>query len=139
MTEVDFYILAREDPAERPNFACRLVDKAFRQGHRVYLHAANEQQAHQLDELLWGFRPQSFLPHGLLGAEHSDRIAIGWGNDPAEHDDVMINLDLAVPDFVGRFRRVAEVVVQAPAVAEPLRKSYRFYKDRGYPLTNHRL
>jgi DNA polymerase-3 subunit chi len=139
MTEVDFYILDQEDPGERPAFACRLVDKAFRQGHRVYVHTDDETQARQLDDMLWSFRPQSFVPHGLLGSEDAERVAIGWGSDPADHDDVMVNLGLSVPDFVGRFHRVAEVVVQANGIREPLRESFRFYKDRGYPLNNHRL
>jgi DNA polymerase-3 subunit chi len=51
----------------------------------------------------------------------------------------MINLNLTVPDFVGRFSRVMEVVVQAPAVRDPLRASYKFYQDRGYPLNNNRM
>lgn len=138
MTEVDFYILPHTEPEQRDLFACRLAEKAFRQGHRVYLHTADAESATQLDELLWNFRPQSFLPHALLD-DSSDRVVIGWHDHPGDHSDVMINLALSVPAFIGRFARVAEVVVQSPHVRDPLRKSYAFYKDRGYPLRNNRL
>ncbi|MCZ6829401.1 MAG: DNA polymerase III subunit chi [Gammaproteobacteria bacterium] len=137
MTEVDFYILDAEAPAERKHFACRLADKAFQQGHNVYIHTGDEASAREMDELLWSFRPQSFLPHSVLGGEHDEHVAIGWQMDPAHHNDVMINLSLSVPEFVGRFRRVTEVVVTTPDIRDPLRKSWKYYQDRGYPLNKH--
>ena len=139
MTRVDFYVLPQEDPGERQRFACRLAEKAFREGHRVYLHTADKPAADELDTLLWGFRKQSFLPHGLLGSDDAEHLGIGWGEDPGEHHDLMINLALAVPDFVGRFERVLEIVVQDPSVREPLRESWKRYKHFGYPLKQHEL
>jgi DNA polymerase-3 subunit chi len=139
MTEVDFYILDAESPDQRKDFACRLAAQVFRQGHQVYIHTDDEPAAREMDDLLWSFRPDSFLPHSLLGGEHADRVAIGWQADPSPHSDVMINLGLSVPEFVGRFRRVTEVVVTQAAIRDPLRKSYKYYKDRGYPLKERRL
>jgi DNA polymerase-3 subunit chi len=139
VTEVDFYVLKENQPEQRPLFACRLADRAFREGHRVYLHTADESSGRDLDSLLWEFRPQSFLPHGLVGAEDAERVAIGWGNDPGAHDDIMINLDLKVPDFVGRFHRVLEIVVQHPTIQESLRASWRHYKHFGYPVKSNDL
>ena len=138
MTEVDFYILRETEPRERPRFACRLAERAFREGHRIYIHVTNEAGARELDELLWSYKPQSFLPHGVLGGEPAP-IGIGWGDDPADHQDVMINLDLAVPDFVGRFQRVLEIVVQDPSVRDPLRASWQHYKHYGYPIKSNDL
>jgi len=139
VTEVDFYVLSAEPPAERDRFACRLADLAFKRGHGVYIHTASEDSARGIDELLWSFRPQSFVPHGLLGSSEAERVAIGWGEDPGEHHDVMINLGLSVPDFVGRFERVAEIVVQDPAIRDPLRDSWKRYKHYGYPITKRDL
>ena len=51
----------------------------------------------------------------------------------------MINLDLEVPDFIGRFERVLEIVVQAPAIRDPLRESWKRYKHFGYELNRHEL
>jgi DNA polymerase-3 subunit chi len=139
VTEVDFYILKAEDLEHRPRFACRLAERAFRRGHRVYLHTADEAAAREIDALLWSFKPQSFLPHGLTGSDEASRIGIGWGQDPGPHQDVMINLDLVVPEFVGRFQRVLEIVVQHPAIQDPLRASWRHYKHYGYPVKTNDL
>jgi DNA polymerase-3 subunit chi len=139
VTEVDFYILRDKEPERRSRFACRLAERAFRRGHTVYLHTADEASAREIDGLLWSFKPQSFLPHGLIGSDEASRIGVGWGPDPGEHQDVMINLDLAVPEFVGRFQRVLEIVVQHPDVQEPLRASWRHYKHFGYPVKTNDL
>ena len=139
MTEVDFYILQDAEPETRPTFACRLTEKAFRQGHRLYIHTEDAASAQQMDQLLWQFRAQSFLPHGLADGERDDPIVIGCADNPGDHADVLINLALRVPDFVGRFQRVAEVVTQAPQIREPLRQSARYYKDRGYPVKFNKL
>lgn len=139
MTEVDFYILEATSADARPAFACRLTDKAFRQGHRVYIHTQDPASAQQLDQLLWDFRPQSFLPHCLASTGADEPIVIGCSDSPGDHTDVLINLALQVPDFVGRFERVTEVVTQAPEIREPLRQSARYYKDRGYPVKFNKL
>ena len=139
MTRVGFYVVQDAAPAQRLAVAVRLADKAFGQGHRIYIHAEDRAQAEQLDRMLWDFRPASFLPHGLHGERHADTIAIGWGQEPAGHNDLLINLQAEVPAFFSRFQRVAEVVTQDPARIEALRSAWRFYRERGYPLEKHDL
>jgi DNA polymerase-3 subunit chi len=137
MTLVGFYVVQTATPGERLQVAARLADKAFQRGHRIYINAVDQKQAKELDTLLWSFRPSSFLPHGLYGQESSDTIAIGWGQEPENHNDLLINLQLEIPSFFSRFSRVAEVVTQEPRSLEALRKSWRFYQERGYQLEKH--
>ena len=139
MTRVGFYVVQNSDAGARLAIAARLTEKAFGQGLRVYINADSEAQARQLDELLWSFRPDSFLPHGVTGEEHAEKIAIGWGQEPANHDELLINLQLTIPPFFSRFHRVAEVVTQDPASLAALRASWTFYKERGYQLEKHDL
>ncbi|MEE4145560.1 MAG: DNA polymerase III subunit chi [Halieaceae bacterium] len=139
MTRVGFYVVQAADQAQRLQVAVRLADKAFQQGHRIFINATDEAQARTLDELLWTYRPASFLPHGLHGEAQSDTIAIGWGQEPLNHNDLLINLQLGIPGFFSRFRRVAEVVTQDPASLDALRRSWTFYKERGYQLEKHDL
>ncbi|MDT9643845.1 DNA polymerase III subunit chi, partial [Pseudomonas sp. JV245A] len=44
-----------------------------------------------------------------------------------------------VPAFAPRFARIAEVVVEDPAIRQAARESFRFYREQGYPLQDHRL
>ncbi|QFU76566.1 DNA polymerase III subunit chi [Halioglobus maricola] len=139
MTRVGFYVVQATEASQRLGVAARLADKAFAQGHRIYINAEDKAQAEALDELLWSFRPSSFLPHAMTGDPQSQQIAIGWGQDPGDHNDLLINLQLDIPAFFSRFQRVAEVVTQDEQSLAALRKSWVFYKDRGYQLEKHDL
>jgi DNA polymerase-3 subunit chi len=139
VTRVGFYVVQAAEQSQRLQVAARLAEKAFARGHRIYINATDRGQAEALDDLLWRFRPASFLPHGLVGSEHADAIAIGWGQDPETHNDLLINLQLEIPAFFSRFQRVAEVVTQDQESLAALRKAWTFYKDRGYQLEKHDL
>ena len=137
MTRVDFYILPQTAEEDRFQFACRLVEKAYRQGHHIYLHTRNETDAQLLDEQLWAFRAENFIPHQRLSEDSQGKIEIGCDADPQHQHDLLVNLDHQVPLFFSRFERVAEIVVQDDAVIKATRQHYGFYKERGYPLHNH--
>ena len=146
MTKVDFYILPADSIEQRHLFACRLVDKAFKLGHQIYLHTDNEAQAKALDDLLWSWRASSFIPHDIkapLAAQQKPAtIQVGYGDadqSAAEHNDLLINLTEQIPEFFSRFERVAEIVVQIPAITDATRNSFRFYRNRGYELESHDL
>jgi DNA polymerase-3 subunit chi len=144
MTRVDFYVLPDADPAQRPLLACKLAEKAYGQGLKVYIHTASEGEAQHLDELLWTFRAGSFLPHAIVkpGTDTGDEpapILLGHDHEPAGRTDVLINLGAEVPRFFGRFERVAELVDQRPELLAQSRERFRFYRERGYELNSHQL
>jgi hypothetical protein len=45
MSKVDFYILPTDSLSARLDFACKLCEKAWRLGHRVYLHCRTRRNA----------------------------------------------------------------------------------------------
>ena len=141
MTQVDFYVLPEGSREDRHQFTCRLANKAYGQGRRVYVHLGSEGDARRLDALLWTFREQSFVPHGLLGECDAGvtPVLLGWDGDPAGEDEVLINLRAEIPPFFSRFERVAEILDASAQVRSAGRERYRFYKDRGYPLDTHEL
>lgn len=141
MTRVDFYILQGEDERGRAQFACRLTEKAYLLGHRVYLHTESETQTRLLDELLWTFKQSSFLPHALDGPalNNAPPILLGHATETDAHSDVLINLAPTVPLFFSRFERVAEIVDQGEQRRQQGRERYCFYRDRGYELKSHQL
>jgi len=141
MTQVDFYILNGTQPGALPLFTCRLAEKAYKQGHQVYIHTDSGQQLQQLDDLLWTFRDGSFLPHGIHPAATPGEqpILLGHGDGPEGPGDVLLNLAAEVPSFFSSFNRVAELVGGDDRQVAAARSRYRFYKDRGYTLKTHNL
>ncbi|ALP52436.1 hypothetical protein Tel_04355 [Candidatus Tenderia electrophaga] len=145
MTRIDFYILEAEH-GNREQFACRIAEKAYRLGHGVYVHTSDARQAARLDELLWTFKQNSFIPHGIDGAspDPDAAVLIGHNGDAetsahAQGREVLINLDQQVPLFFSSFKRVAEVIDQHGDNKSSGRARYKFYRDRGYSLETHNI
>ena len=141
MTKVDFYLLGTGNNS-RALFACRLAEKVWRLGHRVYLLAADSPAANQLDELLWTFSQGSFVPHALYRQEEdadNHPVLIGHAEPPAALSDVLISLSAEVPAWFSRFTRVVEMVGASEDDKARARERFRFYRERGYPLETHNL
>jgi DNA polymerase-3 subunit chi len=141
MTQVDFYIVPGDSPENRLHFACRLTDKAYRLGNRVFIHTESAQQTRLLDDLLWTFQQNSFVPHSVYQdtAEVPPPVRLAHDVEPDASSDVLINLAADVPLFFSRFERVAELVNEDADVRRSGRNRYNFYKERGYPLRTHEI
>ncbi len=138
MTKVDFYILEKSSCQQ---VACRLAEKAYGLGKRIYIHTDTEQQTQHMDDLLWTFREGSFVPHQQhqVGSSSESPIQIGCHQSPETDCEVLINLATEVPLFFSRFLRVAELIGTNPTAKEQGRERFRFYRDRGYSLDTHKL
>ncbi|MGA3802342.1 DNA polymerase III subunit chi, partial [Pseudomonas fluorescens] len=69
MTKVDFYILPSADPSARLNSTFTLTEKAWRMGHRIYLHCSAAAPRDALDARLWAFKGENFVPHDTTDSE----------------------------------------------------------------------
>jgi DNA polymerase-3 subunit chi len=135
---VDFYLLPVDEPQARLGFACRLAEKAFHAGHRVYLHAADAAAVEALDDLLWSFRDSAFVPHERIDAAASHcPVLVGSGTEAPAQPEVLINLEDGVPAFFERFARVAEIVLNEPGARAAGRQRWNAYRERGCTLEHH--
>ena len=141
MTRVDFYVLPDPGVEAARRFACRLAYRAVTASSRIYVLTDSEADSRDLDELMWTYPDQQFLPHEVsVGDEQSPEgveVVIGHAAPADDAADVLINLSGGVPAFFGRFERVAEIITEATRDAG--RDRYKHYRDRGYPLYHHEL
>lgn len=138
MTKVSFYVLP--ETGQREQFACRLAEKAYKQGLAVHLQASDAANAALLDELLWTFRDGSFVPHALISAaDESTPVIIATNEAPLADSGLMINLSTDTNPHFSRFDRLAEIIDSASDSRDAGRARYKFYKDRGYELETHKL
>jgi len=109
VTQVDFYLLKDDSVQNRVRFACRLADKAYRLGNRVFIHTESAEQTRLLDDLLWTFQQNSFVPHAIYQAEQNNPppVLLAHNAEPDASSHVLINLAAEVPLFFSRFERVA--------------------------------
>lgn len=138
---VDFYLLASDQPDARWLVACRLLEKAYLKGHRVYVCCDNQHDAELLDELLWTFRDDSFVPHNLQGEgpEPPPPVQIGHDKEPRGFNDILLNMGQQIPSFYQKFKRVMELVGNVESAKELSREHYKEYRARGCELFTHNI
>jgi DNA polymerase-3 subunit chi len=68
--QVDFYHLTQL-PLERA--LPRIAERVIETGGRLLIVAGEAEQRARLDQLLWTYSPESFLPHGQAGGPDDDR------------------------------------------------------------------
>ncbi len=141
MPKIDFYLIPGPSDRERLAFACRLIEKIYKQQRRIYIHTENQTVAHHIDELLWTYREDSFLPHHLYGEgpDPAPPIQIGYNTVPDKHRDILINLSPAAPEFYNQFSRVLELISSDPVATAAGRERYKFYRTQGYDIATHKL
>lgn len=156
MTLIDFYVQENSKPNARQLLACKITEKAYKQGRKIYIHTDSEQQTSSMDKLLWTFRGGSFIPHAAASQNTAPQnkalqtannkqddenipVLIGHEAEPQCTPDVLINLSHEVPGFFSRFERVIELVTEDAEQKQKGRERYKFYRDRGYELRNHTL
>jgi DNA polymerase III subunit chi len=139
VTQIDFYILPETTSEARWLFACRLIDKVHRMGMRVLVAVDSEAEARQLDELLWTFKPESFIPHQLINSGKPTPVEITFTQEAGDHQNLLLNLSKTTPIYFSRFERMSEVVIQEPESLAASRTRFSFYKSRGYPIETRKL
>ncbi len=113
---VDFYLLPGDSLVALHQFCCRLTEKAWRLGNRVWLRTASDADSKRLDDLLWHFSDTSFVPHLCTGdADAADTPVVIGQHHPAANYDLLINLGHDIPSRSG-CKRIAEVLNDDPAI-----------------------
>ncbi|HZW13372.1 MAG TPA: DNA polymerase III subunit chi [Noviherbaspirillum sp.] len=135
MTRIDFHT----NIPDKLSYACRLVRKARAADCRIVLLAADRNELNALDQALWTFSEHDFLPHVLADDPLAANTPIVLtDSDTAElpHYHVLINLSAGTPAHFARFERMFEIISSDEADTLAGRDRFRFYKQRGYPLTH---
>lgn len=135
MTRIDFY----SNVPDKLAYACRLVRKARAAECRVVLLTRDRNELARLDQALWTFSEQEFLPHVPAGdplAATTPVILTDSDSADLPHYQLLINLSASTPAHFARFERMLEIISSDDADKAAGRERYRFYQQRGYPLTH---
>ena len=135
----DFYLIAKPRFREQPLLlVCELARKASDAGMATLVLARDAAQAEQLDDLLWSFDPDAFVPHQIAGAEIDEEeatVLIATPDLDVALRPLVINLrDTAVE---GEFDRVLEVVPADESARAPSRERWKQYAARGLDVSKH--
>jgi DNA polymerase III subunit chi len=135
MPRADFYLIAKPRFSEQPLLlVCELARKAYAAQQPTLVLTRDFSQAEALDDLLWSFDDDTFIPHQLAGDdddEHTAVLIVPPGVEtPAR--PLIINLREQCPESHGE--RVLEVVAADPAERDGSRVRWREYQRRGFEV-----
>ena len=139
MPRADFYLIAKPRFRDEPLLlVCELARKAHDAGLWTLVLARDAAQAEAIDDLLWAFDDDAYVPHQVAGQDDEDELApvlIAAPGTDAPLRPLLINLRDEAP--AGDFDRVLEVVPADPAARAPLRERWKHYQSRGFALDKH--
>lgn len=143
MIKVEFHILSEAGDVVRMRHACQLVDSLYAKNERCYMRATDSSGAQRLDDMLWTFRDQAFIPHEIVtptSPSHPRIMAlIGFETMPVSFASTLINIGDSVPDSLDTISQLLEVVDADPQHKQQARERYKQYRDRGYQLETKNL
>ena len=136
MPRADFYLIQKERFREEPLLlVCELAKRAYAANLPTLVLARDMPQAGALDDLMWAFDADEYLPHQIAGMDEGDDdtpILISTPDMDIPARPLLINLRDAAP--AGNFDRVLEVVPADPSARGPLRERWKHYQALGFDV-----
>ena len=139
MPRADFYLIDKPRFREQPLLlVCELARRGYAANLPILVLARDAAQAEAIDDLLWAFDPDEYLPHQIAGMDEGDDdtpILVATPQMDVPSRALLINLRDAAP--AGSFQRVLEVVPADPSARGPLRERWKHYQALGFELNKY--
>jgi DNA polymerase-3 subunit chi len=138
----DFYLLTQADITACLPTLCRILAKAYTQRQSVFVLTQSAQQAQALDELLWTFRDDSFIPHAIVTSIDSSDVPIGISHqlDLFAGQSILVNLTARTLDIAPLPQRLITLIPeQDETYKQQARQQYQQLKQAQHELHMHRI
>lgn len=134
----DFYLIAKPRFRDEPLLlVCELAKRAFAAQQPTLILARDHAQAEAIDELLWAFDEDAFIPHQLAGDDDDADTAVLIVPPGVDTPDRPLAINLREHCASGTFQRVLEVVPADEAERTGSRERWSEYKRRGCEIAKH--
>ncbi|MDR1057540.1 MAG: DNA polymerase III subunit chi [Coxiellaceae bacterium] len=138
IAKIAFYILNNDSSLKgRALYTCRIIEKAYFNNHKIYIHTSNQEEAQNFDLQLWTFSDISFIPHEIysLNSNLDVPITIGYGEEiTPEQKDILVNLTSEVVHSYQHFNHLIEVIPNDDQLKTLARQRFQIYQKAGCPI-----
>lgn len=135
MPRADFYLIDkprfRDDPLL---LVCELARRAFDGGQRTLILARSFDQAEQLDQKLWEFDADAFVPHQIAGDDDDAITPVLIVAPESQTADRPLVINLRDECAPGLFERVLEVVPADETDRAGSRARWKTYQQAGFDV-----
>lgn len=138
LANVSFYQLDRNDVDAKLKTACRLAAQAYTRSMSVFVLTDSEQVSERVDELLWDFPSDRFLPH-VINVEkptYPNLVRIHH-QVPDDSHYVLINLTEQPVAIAGKFERIFEIVLPQETDSATARRDH--YEKLNCTIQTHTI
>lgn len=135
MTDIQFYHLL-STPLERA--LPKLLEKAADANLRTVVLADSEEKVQQLNQLLWTYNPNAFLPHGSAKDGNKEHHPIYLTHTPENPNQaqLLVVTDGSALESFDDFTRVLDIFDGTDdAALQSARARWKAYGERGHALT----
>jgi len=138
MPRADFYLIDKPRFREQPLLlVCELAKRAYASQQPTLVLARDFEQAEAIDELMWAFDEDAFIPHQLAGDDDDANTAVLIVPPDVDTADRPLVINLREQCAPGQYQRVLEVVAADPAEREGSRLRWREYQRQGFEVSKH--
>ena len=137
MTKIDFYHLQNQT---LENVLPKLLEKSYQLGKKILVKIGNEERVDFINNLLWTYDEESFLPHGSKKDGHAEMQPI-WltsGNDNPNNAEFLFLTDGAQADCeeIAKFERVFNIFDGNSQIAvENARNLWKLLKQQSFDIS----
>jgi DNA polymerase III subunit chi len=120
-----------------------LLEKTMERGARALVKVGSEERLRVLDDLLWTYRDESFLPHGTAqdGAPEAQPILLTLEDDRPNHPAYLFLVDgAAPPDLSAMAHTTLERIILLfdgtdPDALDGARAQWKSWRETSHQLT----
>lgn len=135
MSDIRFYHLTRKTAEQA---LPELVSRAYAKGHRILVRCTDAEETQRLNDTLWTYNPESFLPHGTTRDGHPGQqpIFLTSGNDNPAGADVLMLMPGADSAGAEHFTLCCQLLNGADeAQITAARGLWKTWKEAGHAIT----
>jgi len=127
MAQISFYLF--ENSTERQvESVCRLCRKILNQHAHIWWYCVDSELQTELDEKLWSFDAQSFIPHGI--DQPNSPVCIS-AELPPSNDWVLFNFNNHALEQTQNFRHIIEIIENNEPAKQIGREKFKAYRRLG--------
>lgn len=137
---IEFYILEDLTSNQAWIYTCQLIEKEYKTKNSIHVQVNSEHEAHQLDQLLWIFKDNSFIPHELTNDKATTiPVIINYTDLMKPIANIIINLSesLFANDQINT--KLIEIIFANQVAQAHARVRYKHYREQGYNIQTHKI
>jgi len=132
---VEYYVFEKSNQQQAYLGLCQLIEKWYQEQLKIAILCSSTQDMQLLDQLLWTFNDQSFIPHAALAEQEPIApVCLCLDSTTLPEVDVIINLSNIALTSSKPARILVEIVFAEQSMQQLARERYKQYRELGYQL-----